>query len=313
MRGAELRDSSTALQDPANGADHMKTVQHQKAADDQWLQQTDVLVTQTALSSGQKGKCRRQMPTWHIRSRHEPATPQTRAMSIRVHDLRKPLGSCLEHGFYALKSKHSLLWPPFSLQGIPKCQLTNGIEPLGKKSSLSTHHWCLCTPETMESLGGRWSSTLSEQKSPFPTQEHPWSPCPEGPEHVMQQNPDCSYLSKPFTLHGTPPTKTFIIFPLKSLKCRSDPKKGQISEIQAYKWFCHCYHFTYKTSRCSAKGQPYIAVYQLLDEFIHGQVLRITFPDKVCFNWLCWSSQRSTKRGLPQQVTANTKLNPVFC
>lgn len=130
---------------------------------------------------------------------------------------------------------------------------------------------------------------------------------------VLQLKPEecsrtqSSYPSKTYTLHGTHQQKIYISksFPQHSSDPKTRPnirdscKSSRNSAIAPSLSARH--PGAVPRVSCTSLIQLSVSLYteiELLISVYHGQVMRIPFPNKICFNWLCWSSQRSIKMGL---------------
>lgn len=106
----------------------------------------------------------------------------------------KPLGSSLEHGFYALNSKYPSLRPPCPQAGIPSAD-----SPPGPRERRAPSPRTAVMPWATESLGWRWSSTAGEHNSVPPAQSDP-SDDTHGPTlHGLQHSTWSPWAQQVFT------------------------------------------------------------------------------------------------------------------
>lgn len=102
-------------------------------------------------------------------------------------DQTKPLGSSLEHRFYALNSKYSLLPPPF-----PQASIPSANSPSSPWERRAPSPRTAVMPWAAESLGRRCSCTLGEQNS--------LHSCRSTPKPLLRVTP--AMLTHGPTLHG---------------------------------------------------------------------------------------------------------------
>lgn len=91
----------------------------------------------------------------------------------------------------------------------------------------------------------------------------------------MEQNPEYTYSSKTYTIHGTLQPKIYISksFPQHSFDKKKKKKTKYQRFLQTLKRCCYCFQFTCKAPRCCAKGElhmadPAVSLYSEIELFI---------------------------------------------